>query len=1006
MALKVGELYATLKLDDGKFSQTLKNIVNNFNGMADNIENSVDDIVEAMDEATESVEDFEDTTSRIKKPEIPAPDTSKFDKTLKSVSDKLVNVGSKMSALVTAPIVGVGTAATMTGMSFEQAMANVQAITNATGKDFSDLEAKAKEMGASTKFSATQSADAMSYLGMAGWDTTQILAGIEPVLQLSIASGSELATVADIVSDALTGFGMSAEETGRFTDILAQVSRKANTNVEILGESFKYSASLMGSMGYNAEDTAIALGIMANAGIKGSSAGTALSAALSRLIDPTKEVSELMNKYGISLTDTDGNMYSLGEMMEQLRAKLGGLDTATKNQVVTQLFGQEAMKGMLPIINASEDSYNSLKDAIYGSSGAANEMATIMGDTLQGRVDGMKSAIEGGLINVFEQLQPKIETLVEKITELATWLANADQETIDSIINWGLFLAAIGPVLTIVGKGIQIFLGVKKALGLAKGAMLAWTGATTVAGAASTILGGAVTLLSGPFGVIIAIIAGVVAAGVALWKNWDWVSEKAGQLGGLISKKWEEIKTACVETWNKVGEYLVEKWNSFVESAKQTWDNIKNGVIEKWTEIKNKFSEKLQEIKDKFSEIWDNITSFLSTTWETLGNIVQVGILLIKEILNGAFQILMIPFNFIWENFGNTLTEAWEKFSKYLSDTWDNICQTARDIFTPILDFYKNTWTSIYDTCKQIWETITSWLTSKWESICSTVTQVWTNIKTAISEKWNEIKNKCTEVWNSITSFISEKWNAIATATNEKWNEIKSKVVEKWNGIKNSATEKFNAIKDTVSTKWNEMKTGASTKWEEIKSNLSTKWESVKSTAQTKFNSVKSTVSGVWDSMKTSASTKWDSIKSTISDKWEGIKTTVQNGVKKIKDAMNFNWSLPKLKLPHFKISGKFSLNPPSVPSFGVEWYKRGGMFDSPTVVGLGEAGREGIVPFSGMSNKSLANELAQLFADAGGFGGGSGVVVEQMVVRDDTDIIKIAQELDRLQRRNSRGRR
>lgn len=907
MALKVGELYATLQLDDGKFSKTLDSITGNFNKMAGKVESSMDKVVDSFDEAEDAVDQFENKTKRMKPTEIPAPNTSKFDKALKSVAQKMEDVGKKMSTVVTAPIVGVGVTATVTGMKFEQAMANVQAITNATSEDFKLLEDKAKQMGASTKFSATQSADAMSYLGMAGWDTTQILSGIEPVLKLSIASSSDLATVADIVSDALTGFGMSADDAGRFTDILAQVSRKANTNVEILGESFKYSSSLMGSMGYTAEDTAVALGLMANAGIKGSSAGTALSGAISRMIDPTKEVKDLMDKYGISLTDTDGNMLSLGKVMDNLREKLGGLDTATRNQVVTQLFGQEAMKGILPIITASEEAYEGLKESIYNSNGASQQMADIMGDTLQGRVDGMKSAIEGGLINVFEQLKPKIETVVEKITEFGTWLANADEETVNHIITLAGLVAAIGPVLLIVGKLANAFLTVKNGLMLAKNSLMLWTGASTVAGAATTILGGAIAFLTSPIGIVIAVIGGLIAAGVALWKNWDWVKEKAGELSTWLGSKWEEIKTKTSEIWDGIATYLTEKWEG---------------------------------IKTTVSDCWNRISDALSTAWDTICNIVQVGIMLIEEILKGAFQILIIPFKFIWENFGNVLTEKWNEFASFLSGKWNEIVGKMKEIFGPIVDYFKTLWGNV-----------------------STKTQeVWGNVKTWLSDSWNSIKTKCSDSWNGMKTTISNKWNEIKTNTSEKWNNIKS--------------------------------------------DLSSKWDSVKSTAKDKFDGVKTVVSGVWDNMKTTASNKWDSIKTAISDKWEGIKSVVKGGVDKLKSFMNFSWELPKLKMPHFKISGKFSLNPPSVPSFGIDWYKRGGMFDSPTVVGLGEAGREGIVPFSGMSNKSLASELAQLFADAGGFGGGSGVVVQQMVVRDDTDIVKIAQELDRLQRRNGRGRK
>ena len=908
MALKVGELYATLELKDNNLSNMLNKIANNFNSVSNKIEDSMEDVVDSFEDAEDAVDSFEDKTDKLKPADIPAPKTKNFTKALEDIANKAEQVGKTLSTSITLPIVGVGTTAVMTGAQFEQAMANVQAITNATGEDFKDLEDKAKEMGASTKFSASQSADAMSYLGMAGWDTTEILAGIEPVLQLSIASGSELATVADIVSDALTGFGMSADETGRFTDILAQVSRKANTNVEILGESFKYSSSLMGSMKYSAEDTAIALGLMANAGVKGSSAGTALSGALARLIDPTEGVATLMEKYNISLTDSEGNMLPLIDVMDNMREQFGKLDTAERNQVATQLFGMEAMKGMLAIVNASDDAYDSLKDSIYNSNGAADEMAGIMGDTLQGRIDSMKSAIEGGLINVFEQLQPMIEDLVKNITDMATWLAEADEETVKWVINLGGILAVIGPIISIVSKFVKGVIAIKNAFIAVKGALLAWTGATTVASAASIALGKAITIATGPVGWIVAAIAAAVAAGIALWKNWDWVKEKAGELANWLGQKWEEIKQWCTQTFSAIGSYISNKWSEIVASCQECWNNIK---------------------------------SFLSSTWETLKNIVQVGLMLMAEIIKGAFQILMIPFNFIWQNFGQTLTTAWN---------------TMRDFLVNI---------------------------------------------------WNSIKAKLQEVFGPFVTFISNIWNNIQTSVYDSWNAIRTSLINSWNSIKTACSEAWNSLKTTISNKWNEIKTGAINSWNNIKSSVSAKWNEIKSSASTSFNSIKSTVGSAWDSIKSSASSKWESIKTSISGKWDSIKNVVKNGVNALKNFMNFNWSLPKIKLPHFKIKGKFSLNPPSVPSFGIEWYKRGGMFDSPTVVGLGEAGREGIVPFSGMSNKSLASELAQLFADAGGFGGGGeGITIQSMTVREEADITRIAQELHRLQQKSNRGRR
>ncbi|MDY4098169.1 MAG: phage tail tape measure protein [Lachnospiraceae bacterium] len=272
----------------------------------------------------------------------------------------------------------LGAASFKAGSNFEAEMSKVSAISGATADDLNALKEKAKEMGASTKFSATESAYALEYMAMAGWKTEDMLSGIEGIMNLAAASGEDLATTSDIVTDALTAFGLSASDSGHFADVLAKASSNANTNVSMLGESFKYVAPVAGALGYSAEDTAIALGIMANAGIKGSQSGTALRSSLTRLVKPTDEAAAMMEEYNLTMTNSDGSMKSLGQVMDMLRGNLGDLTEAEQAQAAAQIFGQEAMSGMLAIINASDSDYAKLTDAIYNADGAARQMADTM----------------------------------------------------------------------------------------------------------------------------------------------------------------------------------------------------------------------------------------------------------------------------------------------------------------------------------------------------------------------------------------------------------------------------------------------------------------------------------------------------------------------------------------------------------------------------------------------------------------------------------------------------
>ena len=301
--------------------------------------------------------------------------------------------------------------------NFESMMSQVGAISGATGQAFEDLTAKAQEMGATTKFTATEAAEAFNYMAMAGWEPEQMTAGISGIMNLAAASGEDLASTSDIVTDALTAFGLKARDSGHFADVLAKASASANTNVGMLGESFKYVAPVAGAMKYSVEDTSLALGLMANSSIKGSMAGTALKTSLANMAAPTDSMAAAMKEYGISLTDSSGNMKTLKGVMDNLRGSLGGLSETEQTAAASTIFGKEAMAGMLAIINASEEDYNKLSEAIYNSKDAAQDMADTMLDNLDGSMTLMQSAVEGVQNSFGKRLTPYIRGVVDAITD-------------------------------------------------------------------------------------------------------------------------------------------------------------------------------------------------------------------------------------------------------------------------------------------------------------------------------------------------------------------------------------------------------------------------------------------------------------------------------------------------------------------------------------------------------------------------------------------------------------
>ena len=348
-----------------------------------------------------------------------------------------------------------GKACISAGMDFDSQMSTVAAISGATGEEFEILRAKAQEMGATTAFSATESAQAMEYMAMAGWKTTDITNGLAGVMNLAAASGEDLAATSDIVTDAMTAFGMSADQSTYFADVLAQTATNANTNVGMMGETFKYVAPLAGAMGYNIEDMSAAIGLMANAGIKGSQSGTSLRNIITNLASPTDKVAGAMDDLGISLTDSDGKTKSFGETLSDLRISFADLDEVQKTQYASAIAGKEGMSGLLALINSSDEDFDKLTDSIKNCTGASEKMAEIRLDNLEGDVTLFKSALEGAQIAISDKLTPVLRNLVEKATDWLPTVQDKLLSAIDVVMDIGKYLAQeLTPILSSIGKSV------------------------------------------------------------------------------------------------------------------------------------------------------------------------------------------------------------------------------------------------------------------------------------------------------------------------------------------------------------------------------------------------------------------------------------------------------------------------------------------------------------------------------------------------------------------------
>lgn len=822
------------------------------------------------------------------------------------IGDGVSKTGETLTKKVTAPIVAGFGAAVKETAGFDQSMSQVAAISGATGADFDALRAKAREMGSTTQFSASDAADAFTYMAMAGWKTEDMLSGISGIMNLSAASGEDLATTSDIVTDALTAFGLSADDSAHFADIMASASSNANTNVAMLGESFKYVAPVSGALGISAEDTAVALGLMANSGIKASSAGTAMRSGLTNLAKPTKDMVGYMTKYGIELKENEDGSINLQATMEDMREKLGGLTEAEQAEVASAIFGKEAMSGWLAIINASDSDFEKLTGAIENCDGTAANMAATMQDNLAGDINKVKSAISEFAISIGDILMPKIRAVVSKIQGFIEKLNGLSDSEKEQIVKIAAVVAAIGPALVVVGKVVSTVGRVTTAVGKAIGFI--------------DKIGPALSGISAPVAIAVAVIAVLVGAFVTLWNNNEEFRNK------MISI-WEEVKGAFQE----FGDAIVERLNALGFS--------------------------FEDITEVISTVWNGFCDVLAPVfegvWQQISNVIQAAL----DIIIGIVDVFIGIFNGDWEQVWNGAQEIISACWGLIQDTIDNILNVIKGLVDVFLGWFGTDWDTVWNTAKttvtNIINTIKTTISTVLGNIKTFISTTLTTIKNKFSTIWEAIKSKVTEVVEAVRSAVDEKITAVKTTVNEILTKVKNKFTSIWDAVQTKVEEVVEAVKSAVEEKIESVRTAIKEKLDKVKSKFTEVWDAAQSKVEEVVTAIKTAVEKPMETIKGLITGPLDTIKSTFDSVWGAAESAVTTAIDNIKNALNFTWSLPALKLPHITVSGSFSLDPPSVPKFGISWYRKamdnGMILTHPTIFGMqngqflggGEAGPE-----------------------------------------------------------------
>lgn len=633
---------------------------------------------------------------------------------LQGIGKTMSGVGDKMTLGITTPLVGLAAAGLKVATDFEYSMSQVQAISGATGEEFEALRNEAIQLGADTAFSSSEVADAMTEMAKAGWDSQQILDGMEGVLDAAAASGTDLATVSTIMADAISGFGLEASDATRVADLLTQAANTGTIGVEDLGESFKYIAPVANTMGFSIEDVTTALAALSTAGIKGGQAGTSLRGVLTRMVKPTDDVAAAMDELGITLTNQDGTFKSLDQIIAELRSSFDGMTEEQKAYYAAILAGTEGQSGLLALLNMSQEEYDEIAASMDNTAGVADETAAVMQDNLQSKVEQLMGAFESLAIVLADKVVPWLIGIVEKVTEVVEWFTNLDEGTQQSILKFLAFVAAIGPVLSIVGRLTSGIGGFISFIGGIPGKLKAVQGAFTAFGNGLKNIPEAITLAKAGF---------------------PGFAKEASVVGAAIGGISAPVVAVVAAIAILVGAF-VTLWN--------TNEEFRNNIMGIWQGIVDSFNNFTQGIVDRLNALGFNFQSITDVIWAVWNGFCQ----LLAPVFEGAFNQIANTLDMVF----GVITGILDIFIGLFTGNWDQLWQGVQEVFGSI-------WDGIVSNLENVFNTITGVLDAALGFIGTSIEEVWNNIVNFFVTLPSNIANALTGLWNTIVTFFTNLVN-------------------------------------------------------------------------------------------------------------------------------------------------------------------------------------------------------------------------------------------------------
>ena len=1001
----------------------------------------IDRVSDAADDAAESLDDMgdaaDDAENPVRNSGNAADDANGKFSTWKMT---LANLASSAIQNVIGKCTDLAKNVVQLGMDFSSTMSEVQAISGASTEQMEELEATARQYGATTVFSATEAAEALKYMSLAGWSVEESTSALGGVLDLAAASGMGLGQASDMVTDYLSAFGMEADKASYFADMLAFAQSNSNTTAEQLGEAYRNCAANLNAAGQDVETTTSLLEAMANQGYKGSEAGTALAAIMRDITKSMEDGSVKIGDTVISVMDANGNFRDLTDILTDVENATNGVGDAERAAALSTTFTADSTKGLNLLLNEGMQNVASYEEALRGADGAASEMAETMNDNLKGDLANMNSAFEELQLKIFDGLEQPLRKVVQFIT-------NGAVPAIENIMGWlGQFCSYIGNVDNILSlfsddfltamdewiyylqDVIQIFANntidmfMSKLQGISElfqnfgtvvqpivettlltitrrfdDLLVIWNDVLVpaisfvidafldlsnailthiappiqkisekinelqrcisaaiqnyIVPAIQAFIGmiqslweenqDKIELIGQLFQAVFERIASIVSWFVDIFKNYiyplfAWLSKTVVSnmdkikavfqsvfdiIGGIVKffvalfkGDWGGMWDAVISILGGAVDYI-QNWfelilsligsiiSPIVDKISGIFESIVSIIGEKIQQIRDSISEKFEAVKQVVIDVFTSVRDTLSNIWETIKNVIQVAIMFIVEIIKTAFELITLPWRFIWENCKEYILAAWDTIKSAISDALNTIQTTISDV----------------------WNAITSFLNPILEGIKNTVSDAWNTIKFAVLDALDTIKTNISNIWNKIKNIVADVVN-----------EIKSVISDAFNSAKSTVTDILSSIKNAFSDVWN----------------------GISSIVSDVINNIKDTIGNGINGAKNKVTDVLNGIKNAFSDAFNGIKSFLSPIINWLKGIFDFNWSLPKIKLPHFSISGNFSLSPPSIPHFSIDWYAKamedGMIMNQPTIFGYnaksnqflagGEAGSETVV--------------------------------------------------------------